>query len=193
MSLACSVIPPERRPFQRDQAQLPGPGEDEDPEHPSHIISEFYNCREQQSFPVLIPIQQEFRKVLWHTCQNLECFRPTNSTQGVLSISWVRAGNQLQKLHQNSSQKGRLLLRISIIYISGTCSCRTKRAEFVQTLSRESSSVGFNEEAPQPRSAFQSFPLLSHSKAALALRCRFALSPNHQRAPEQPHCIQHVP
>lgn len=113
----------------------------------------------------------------------------TRCTWYFMGQSW----KSLQKLCQNSSPKGRLLLRISIICISGTYSCRTKRAEFVQTLSRESSSVGFNEEAPQPCSASQSFPLLSHSKAALAPRCRFALSPNHQRAPQQPHCTQYVP
>lgn len=129
----------------------------------SHTLFQFNNSRKQQSFP---DTQQEFRKVSWHPCQKPECFRHTNPTRGVLGISWVRAGNRLQKLHQNSSQKGRFLLRINVISVSGTCSCRTKLSLF-KPLSREGSSVGFNEEAPQPCSASQSFPLLSHPKAAL--------------------------
>lgn len=110
-------------------------------------------------------------------CQKPECFTHTNSTQGVLSISWVRAGNQLQKLHQNSSKKGRLLLRMHVISISGLAHAGLREPKLSKALSRESSSVGFQEEAPQPCSAFLSFPLLSHSKAAPAPRCRSALSP----------------
>lgn len=86
-------------------------------------------------------------------------------------------GSERQKLPQNSSQRGRFLLRRYVIYISGTCSCRTKLSLF-KAVSRESSSVGFNQEAPEPCSAFQSFPLLSHSKAALAPRCNLLSTPS---------------